>query len=91
MALMLALLGLSLLSGIAPLIIVATTGLVAQGLYTLRGVVLASTFYPHIHRALLYVPVFVFWRLWLYLAVLTRRRHERSGGQWTRTLRTPIR
>ena len=87
-ALMVALLGLSLLSGIAPLIIVAVIGLVAQCLYTLRGLALASTRYPHIHRALLFVPIFVLWRLWLYSTVLARRGHEQSGGQWTRTVRT---
>lgn len=86
-ALMLALLGLSVLSGIAPLIVVATIGLVAQCLYTLRGLVFASTHYSHIYRALLFVPPFVLWRLWLYLTVLTRRRRV----QWTRTVRTPTR
>jgi 1,2-diacylglycerol 3-beta-glucosyltransferase len=83
--LMLALLGLSLLSGITPLIVIATIGLVAQCLYTLRGVVLASTRYPRIYRALLFVPAFVLWRLRLYLAVLVRR----GRVQWTPTERTP--
>jgi 1,2-diacylglycerol 3-beta-glucosyltransferase len=87
MVLMLGLLGLSLLSGIVPLIVLAMIGLVAQGLYILRGLVLASTRYPHIHRALFYVPVFVLWRLWLYVAVLTRR----GRVQWIRTVRTPTR
>lgn len=84
-ALMLALLGLSLWSGITPLIIAATVGLLAQVLYTLRGLALASSRYPNIHRALLFVPAFVLWKLWLYLAVLTRR----GRVQWTRTVRTP--
>jgi 1,2-diacylglycerol 3-beta-glucosyltransferase len=84
-ALMLVLLGLSILSGVTPLIVVAAVGLVAQCLYTLRGLALASAKYPHIYRALLFVPVFVVWRVWQYLAVLTRRRRV----QWTRTTRTP--
>jgi cellulose synthase/poly-beta-1,6-N-acetylglucosamine synthase-like glycosyltransferase len=82
--LMFLLLGLSLLSGIIPLIVMTTIGLVAQCLYTLRGVMLASTRYPHIHRALLFVPAFVLWRLWLYLVVLSRR----GRVEWTRTVRT---
>ena len=86
-ALMLALFGLSLLSGAAGLIVAAALGLAAQGLYTLRGLVLASTRYPHIYRALLFVPAFVLWRLWLYVTVLTRR----GRVQWTRTVRPPTR
>ena len=86
-ALMLALFGLSLLSGNGALISVAVVGLVAQGLYTLRGLVLASARYPHIYGALLFVPVFILWRLWRYMAVLTRR----GRVQWTRTVRTPTR
>jgi 1,2-diacylglycerol 3-beta-glucosyltransferase len=88
-ALMLALFGLSVLSGITWLIVVALTGLVAQCLYVARGLMLASARYPHIYRALLFVPVFVLWRLWLYVGVLARRGHEQTGGQWTRTARTP--
>ena len=84
-ALMLVLLGLSLLSGVTGLIVVAAIGLVAQCLYTLRGVMLASKRYPHVYPALLFVPAFVLWRLWLYAAVLTRR----GPVQWTRTVRTP--
>jgi len=86
-ALMLALLGLSILSGVQSLIVMAAIGLVAQCLYTLRGVVLASRHYQHIYRALLYVPAFVIWRLCLYLGVLSRR----GRVQWTRTVRTPPR
>lgn len=84
-ALTLALLGLSLISGIAVLIVMALVGLVAQCLYTLRGMALASARYPHIYRALFFVPFFMIWRLGLYLAVLTRR----GRVQWTRTVRTP--
>jgi cellulose synthase/poly-beta-1,6-N-acetylglucosamine synthase-like glycosyltransferase len=84
-ALTLVLLGLSLLSRITPLIVTATIGLVAQCLYTLRGLALASARYPGIHKALLFVPALVLWKVWLYLAVLTRR----GRVQWTRTVRTP--
>jgi glycosyltransferase involved in cell wall biosynthesis len=84
-ALMAALFGLTLLSGIAPLVGLAATGLVAVCLYTLRGVALAAARYPHIYRALLFVPAFILWRLWLYVATLTRR----GRVQWTRTVRTP--
>jgi glycosyltransferase involved in cell wall biosynthesis/cellulose synthase/poly-beta-1,6-N-acetylglucosamine synthase-like glycosyltransferase len=83
--LMLALFALSVLSGIPALIVTATLGLIAQGLYTLRGLALASTRYPNIYRALLLVPAFVAWRLGSYLAVLVRRRPV----QWTRTERAP--
>jgi cellulose synthase/poly-beta-1,6-N-acetylglucosamine synthase-like glycosyltransferase len=86
-ALTLALLGLSVLSGVVPVIVLAVAGLIAQCLYTLRGLVLASARYPNIYRALLFVPGFVLWRLWLYVAVLTRR----GWVQWTRTDRTPTR
>jgi 1,2-diacylglycerol 3-beta-glucosyltransferase len=86
-ALTLVLLGLSLWAGSGWLIAVAVTGLAAQCLYTLRGLALASRRYPHIYRALLFVPAFVVWRLWLYLSVLTRR----GWVQWTRTDRTPTR
>jgi cellulose synthase/poly-beta-1,6-N-acetylglucosamine synthase-like glycosyltransferase len=80
-----ALLWLSLLSDIVPLIVVAIMGLVAQCLYTLRGLVLASARYPHIYRSLLVAPAFVLWRLGLYLGVLARRERV----QWTPTARTP--
>ena len=83
--LMLALFGLSLLSGITVLVVVAAIGLLAQCLYTVRGVALASTHYPHMHRALLFVPAFVVWRLGLYLSVLVRRERV----QWTPTERAP--
>ena len=83
-ALMLVLLGLSALSGLVPLTIVATIGFIAQCLYTVRGLALASTLYPHIYGAILFVPVFILWRLWRYMAVLTRR----GQVQWTRTART---
>jgi cellulose synthase/poly-beta-1,6-N-acetylglucosamine synthase-like glycosyltransferase len=87
MALMSALLVVSLLSGIVPLIVVAAVGVVAQVLYTLRGLALASRRYPSIYRALLFVPVFVLWRVWQYVVVLTRR----GRVQWTRTVRRPTR
>jgi len=86
-ALMVALLGLSVRSRIASLIVVAAMGLAAQCLYTLRGLVLASARYPRIYRALLFVPVFVLWRLWQYLGVLGRR----GRVEWTRTVRPPTR
>lgn len=84
-ALTLVLLGLSVLSGVTPLIVVASIGFAAQCLYTLRGLALASTRYPHIYSALLFVPVFILWRVWQYAGVLSRRRRV----QWTRTERTP--
>jgi glycosyltransferase involved in cell wall biosynthesis len=84
-ALMLGLLGLSVLTGVVPLIAVAAAGFVALCLYTWRGVALASSRYPHSYRAFLFVPGFVLWRLWLYVGVLTRR----GRVQWTRTVRTP--
>ena len=77
--------GLSILSGSTLLIVVALIGLVAQCLYTLRGLVPAAKRYPHIYSALFFAPIFVIRRLWLYLAVLTRR----TRVQWTRTVRTP--
>lgn len=83
--LMLGLFGLSLLSRNGPLIVVAAIGLAAQGLYTLRGLALASSHYPGIYRALLFVPAFVLWRVGLYLAVLTGRKRV----QWIPTARTP--
>lgn len=85
-AMTLALLGLSLLSGSVPLIAIATVGFAAQCLYTLRGLLLASTRYANLHRALLLVPAFVVWRLALYVRVLARRGKE--SAQWTRTVRT---
>jgi len=85
MAVMLLLFGLSIWSGSGLLMAMAAIGLAAQCLYTLRGLVLAAKRYPHIYRALLFAPIFVIRRLWLYLAVLTRR----SRVQWTRTVRTP--
>ncbi|MEO5952821.1 MAG: glycosyltransferase family 2 protein [Chloroflexia bacterium] len=84
-ALTLALLGLSFQSGISSLIVVALIGFVAQCLYTLRGLVLASKRYSHIYSALLFVPAFVLWRVWHYLAVLTRR----GRVKWVRTVRKP--
>jgi cellulose synthase/poly-beta-1,6-N-acetylglucosamine synthase-like glycosyltransferase len=83
-AAMVAIFVLSLLSGMGLLIIVAMIGLVAICLYTLRGLALAATHYPHIYRALLFVPAFVLWRVWLYLAVLTHR----GRVPWTRTVRS---
>ncbi len=84
-ALMGALLGLSVLSGVFPLVVISAVGFAALCAYTQRGLALASTYYPHIYRALLFVPAFVLWRLWLYLGVVARR----GRVQWTRTLRTP--
>jgi 1,2-diacylglycerol 3-beta-glucosyltransferase len=84
-ALMGALLGLSVLSGVVPLVVLSAVGFAALCVYTQRGLALASTYYPHIYRALLFVPAFVLWRLWLYLGVVARR----GRVQWTRTLRTP--
>ena len=84
-AVMTALFVLSLLSGSALLIVVTSIGLLAQCLYTLLGLVPAAKRYPHIYSALFLAPVFVMRRLWLYLAVLTRR----TRVQWTRTVRTP--
>ncbi|HET9493786.1 MAG TPA: glycosyl transferase, partial [Chloroflexia bacterium] len=84
---MLVLVGLSLFSGSAPLIVVAAAGLIALGLYTLRGLSLASARNPRIYRALLHLPGFVAWRLWTYLGMLARR----GRVQWTRTDRTPTR
>lgn len=86
-ALMVGLFGLSLLSGVGTLIASSTIGLVALCLYTLRGLALASRHYPQIYRALLFVPAFVVWRLYLYVGVVLRR----GRVQWTRTLRTPNR
>jgi len=60
-------------------------GLVAQLLYTWRGLVLVSERDPRIYRALFFAPVFIVKRLWQYVAVLTRR----SRVQWARTVRTP--
>ena len=77
--------GLSVLSGSRLLIVVALIGLVAQCLYTLRGLVPAAKRHPRIFGALFIAPIFVIRRLWLYLTVLTRR----TRVQWTRTVRTP--
>lgn len=85
MSLMLVLLALSVLSGVSWLIYAAAAGLVAQILYTVRGLVVTATRYPGIYRALLLVPIFMVWRLWAYLGVLRRR----GQVQWTRTVRRP--
>jgi cellulose synthase/poly-beta-1,6-N-acetylglucosamine synthase-like glycosyltransferase len=77
--------GLSLLSGIGPLIVMSAIAVVAQCLYTMRGLRLASTRNPHIYRALLFAPLFVLSRVWRYVVVLTRR----GRVQWTPTVRTP--
>jgi 1,2-diacylglycerol 3-beta-glucosyltransferase len=84
-AVMTSLFALSLLSGSTLLIVMASIGVLAQCLYTLRGLVPAARRYPHIYSALFLAPVFVLRRLWLYVAVLTRR----TRVQWTRTVRTP--
>jgi cellulose synthase/poly-beta-1,6-N-acetylglucosamine synthase-like glycosyltransferase len=85
MAVTLLLFGLSVLSGSGHVIAIAAIGLAAQGLYTLRGLLLAAKRYPRMYSALLFAPIFVLRRVWLYFVVLTRR----SRVQWTRTVRTP--
>jgi 1,2-diacylglycerol 3-beta-glucosyltransferase len=85
MGVTLLLFGLSILSGSGLLIAVAAVGLVAQLLYTWRGLVLVSERDPRIYRALFFAPVFIVKRMWQYVAVLTRR----SRVQWARTVRTP--
>ncbi len=56
--------------------------LLVQGLYILAGLVIARV--PRrVYQALLYAPVFVAWKVWLYIKVLLGRDH--SG--WVRTAR----
>lgn len=56
--------------------------LVGQALYTLAGLVLARV--PlRVYQALLYAPVFIGWKVWLYIRVLLG--FERKG--WVRTAR----
>ncbi|MCE7981235.1 MAG: glycosyltransferase [Caldilinea sp. CFX5] len=68
--------------GGTPLLILATLLLVGQLIYIVAGLVLAGT-PPRTYLALLYAPIFVFWKIQLILGMLTRG--EKQG--WVRTAR----
>jgi 1,2-diacylglycerol 3-beta-glucosyltransferase len=53
-----------------------------QAIYTLAGLVLARAPYA-VYRALLYAPIFIGWKLWIYIRVLLGL--DRQG--WVRTAR----
>lgn len=71
--------------GATPLLILATLLLVGQLIYIVAGLVLART-PPRTYLALLYAPIFIFWKIQLMLAMMTRV--EKQG--WVRTARDGV-
>jgi 1,2-diacylglycerol 3-beta-glucosyltransferase len=72
----------ALLLGSGPGLLLAAFLLAGQALYVLNGLVLAGV--PRkVYQALLYAPLFVAWKLWLYMRVLLG--FDRGG--WVRTAR----
>jgi hypothetical protein len=63
--------------------------LMAAGLTCALGCYISVALYvlrpsPRMYRALLSVPRFILWKLWIYLVL---RRREQSTGEWVRTSR----
>jgi len=77
-------LGASLALGLAVPAALAALGLVGQALYLLIGL-RAVHAPPRVYRALAYAPLYMLWKVGLYLRVLGNTRSTR----WIRTARTP--
>jgi cellulose synthase/poly-beta-1,6-N-acetylglucosamine synthase-like glycosyltransferase len=75
-------LGAALLVGYPLAIGLAIFAVVAQVIYVLSGLWLARV-PARVWQALLYAPVFVAWKIWVYLGVLFRR----NRNAWVRTTR----
>lgn len=68
-----------------PLLVLATLLLVGQLIYIISGLILART-PPQTYFALLYAPIFIFWKIQLILTMMTRV--EKQG--WVRTARDGV-
>lgn len=75
----------TMLWGATPLLVLATLLLVGQLIYIIGGLILAGT-PPQTYLALLYAPFFIFWKLRLLFAMVTRV--EKQG--WVRTARDGV-
>lgn len=75
----------AMLWGATPLLILATLLLLGQLIYIAGGLILAGT-PPQTYLALLYAPIFIFWKMWLILTMMTRV--EKQG--WVRTARDGV-
>jgi len=73
------------LSGSTELLMLATALLLGQLLYILAGLLLART-PARTYLALLYAPLFILWKMWVLLRMVTRT--ERQG--WVRTARDGV-
>ncbi len=72
----------SLVLGSIPALLLAAFIIIGQSVYILNGLVLAGVPWQ-VYRALLYAPLFVGWKLWLYVRVLLGL----DQGGWVRTAR----
>lgn len=75
----------AMLWGATPLLILATLLLLGQLIYIVGGLILART-PPQTYLALFYAPIFIFWKMWLILTMMTRM--EKQG--WVRTARDGV-
>ncbi len=71
--------------GATPLLVLATLLLLGQLVYIAAGLILAGT-PPQTYLALLYAPIFIFWKMQLILGLMTRS--EKQG--WVRTARDGV-
>jgi 1,2-diacylglycerol 3-beta-glucosyltransferase len=76
---------LAALAGSPAAVVLSLFAMIGLCVYVLAGLVLASV--PRrVYQSLLYVPVFVLWKLGLYLRVLARP----GGEEWVRTARNDL-